>query len=166
MARLSPRNVVLTAAAGAAWFAAGCATAPVPPQQTQLAQAVSPPERALAPAPLPPAVRELLKARMATHTRDMAALVSAIMILDYPRIEERALGIVGDVSLSRPITGDATELNSALPESFFDRQDALRTEARGLARDAHLKDARRVAADYGHLSEACVRCHADFRPAR
>ena len=70
------------------------------------------------------------------------------------------------MSLSRPITGDATELNSALPESFFERQDALRTEARALARDAQAQDARRVAADYGHLSEACVRCHADFRPSR
>jgi cytochrome c556 len=157
---------ILLAAAGAAWFAGACATPPAPPQQTQLAQALSPPERATPPIYLPPVARELLKSRMANHTRDMGDLVSAIMILDYPRVEERARAIVADVSLSRPLTDDATELNSALPASFFDRQDALRAEARELAQDAHAENARRVASDYGHLSEACVRCHADFRPAR
>ncbi|HEX2659102.1 MAG TPA: cytochrome c [Polyangia bacterium] len=152
--------------AGVLALAGGCATAPppAPPQQAQLAEALSPPERATPPIELSPTVRELLKSRMANHTRDMGELVSAIMILDYPRIEERAQGIVSDVSLSRPTTNDATELNASLPEVFFERQDALRAEARALARDAKAQDARRVASDYGHLSEACVRCHADFRP--
>ena len=149
-----------TVAAGA------CATPPAPPQQTQLARALSPPERDLPPVELPAPARALLKARMANHTRDMGDLVSAIMILDYPRIEDQARRIVGDVSLSRPLTDDATELNSALPGAFYERQDGLRAEARKLADDAHALDARHVAADYGHLSEACVRCHADYRPAR
>lgn len=159
------RSVVLTGAF-AAWFVGACATAPAPPQQTQLGKAMSPPARATDPIYLSPTVRDLLRTRMASHTRDMGEMVAAIMILDYPRIEERARVVVGDVSLSRPITGDATELNAGLPESFFERQDALRAEARDLAEDAHARDARRVAADYGHLSEACVRCHADFRPTR
>ena len=154
------------AVAVAAAVAGGCATSPppAPPQQAQLVKAVSAPERTTPPIELSPTVRDLLKSRMASHARDMGQLVSAIMILDYPKIEESAQGIVGDVTLSRPTTNDATELNASLPEVFFERQDALRVEARALVRDAHAMDARRVAADYGHLSEACVRCHADFRP--
>jgi len=168
MRQLHRSPVRLGRLAWAVALAGGCATAPppAPPQQAQLVQAVSPPERATPPIELSPTVRALLKSRMASHARDMGEMVAAIMILDYPKIEQHADAIVGDVTLSRPTTNDATELNSSLPEVFFERQDALRVEARALARDAHAQDARRVAADYGHLSEACVRCHADFRPTR
>jgi cytochrome c556 len=148
-------------------FAASCAsqTAANPPaQQAQLAQAVAAPERATPPEPLSPAARDILKARMASHARDMGDLVSAIMVLDYARISQRADSIAADVNLSRPISGDATELNSALPEKFFARQDALRAGARALAAAARELDPYRVASEYGRLSEGCVRCHADFRP--
>jgi cytochrome c556 len=101
---------------------------------------------------------------MVSHVRDMSDLVSAIMVLDYPGIAERAEAIASDVNFSRPITGDATELNAALPEEFFVRQDELRARARALAAAARAPDAPRVAAEYGHLAEGCVRCHADFRP--
>lgn len=156
------RALILTAAC---WGGA-CATPPAPPQETQLARALSPPERRGPPTPLPEPARALLKAGMANHARDMAELVSAIMILDYPRIASEADRIAGDIRLSRPVTLDATEVNSALPETFFQHQDALRMQARALAEDARSLDAYRVAADYGHLSESCVRCHSEFRPSR
>jgi cytochrome c556 len=147
-------------------LAAACASPPArqPPQQAQLAQAVAAPERPSPPEPLSPAARQLLKERMASHARDMGDLVSAIMVLDYPRIVERADTIAADVNLSRPISGDATELNSSLPEKFFVRQDSLRAGARALAAAARDLDPVRVADAYGRLSEGCVRCHADFRP--
>jgi cytochrome c556 len=151
---------------GCACFAA-CASQPPssqPPQQAQLAQAIAAPDRATPPEPLSPAAREILKGRMASHARDMGDLVSAIMVLDYARIAQRADGIASDVNLSRPITGDATELNSALPEKFFARQDQLRAGARSLAAAARALDPYRVADEYGRLSQGCVRCHADFRP--
>ena len=147
--------------------AASCASqAPrdQPPQQAQLARAISPPERGGPPEPLSETARAILKTRMASHARDMGTLVSAIMVLDYSRIETESNRIAADVSLSRPLTNDATELNSAFPEMFFLRQDDLRTQARTLAAAAHALDPYRVAAAYGHVSEACVRCHADFRP--
>jgi hypothetical protein len=108
--------------------------------------------------------RELLKARMASHARDMGELVSAIMLLDYPSISRHGDAIAADVNLSRPVTGDATELNSSLPEKFFVRQDDLKAGARALAAAARALDPYQVAAAYGKLSEACVRCHADYRP--
>jgi hypothetical protein len=136
-----------------------------PPQQAQLANAIAAPDRAGPPEPLSPAAREILKARMALHARDMSDLVSAIMLLDYDRIVGRGDAIAADVNLSRPVTRDATELNSALPERFFARQDELRARAKALAAAAQARDPYRVAAEYGRLSEGCVRCHADYRPA-
>jgi cytochrome c556 len=94
----------------------------------------------------------------------MGDLVSAIMVLDYARISQNADSIASDVNLSRPISGDATELNSSLPEKFFVRQDELRAGARALAAAARELDPYKVANAYGRLSEGCVRCHADFRP--
>jgi len=151
---------------GVALFSA-CASQPnsmQPPQQAQLANAVAAPDRAAPPEPLSPAAREILKARMAHHARDMGDLVSAIMVLDYAHIVQKADSIASDVNLSRPISGDATELNSALPEKFFVRQDELRAGARALSAAARDLDPYRVANAYGKLSEGCVRCHADYRP--
>jgi len=102
---------------------------------------------------------------MASHARDMGDLVSAIMVLQYDRIAATGDAIAADVNLSRPITHDATELNASLPEKFFVRQDELRARAKALADAARARDAYRVAAEYGRLSEGCVRCHADYRPA-
>jgi cytochrome c556 len=103
---------------------------------------------------------------MASHVREMGDLMTAIMVLDYPSIVEGADRIVSDASLSRPLTGDATELNSALPEKFFVHQDELRTQARALADASRALDPYRVAGAYGRLSEACVRCHAVYRQGR
>ena len=75
------------------------------------------PRRTDPPEPLSPAARELLKTRMASHARDMNDLVSAIMVLDYLRIEQRGDQIADDVSLARPVSHDATELNASLPRS-------------------------------------------------
>jgi cytochrome c556 len=163
--RRSIRSFALIAAAV---LGAGCAsqtTANQPPQQEQLARAIATPDRAGPPEPLSPAARQILKTRMASHARDMGDLVAAIMILDYPRIAATGDAIAADVNLSRPISHDATELNAALPEKFFVRQDELRARAKALAAAARATDPYRVAAEYGRLSEGCVRCHADYRPA-
>ena len=143
-----------------------CATPPAyqPPQRAQAVRAVETPKRNDPAEPLSPAARALLKERMASHGRDMNDLVSAIMVLDYLRIEQRSDQIADDVSLARPVSQDATELNASLPEKFFVHQDKVKVEARGLADAARAHDPYRVAEQYGRLSEGCVRCHADYRP--
>lgn len=103
---------------------------------------------------------------MAAHSRDMGDLMSAVMVLQYQRIAEDALRIAGDASLSRPLSADASELNSALPEKFFLYQDNLRLEARTLAEAAARQQAFDVADSYGRLSQVCVRCHATYRAGR
>lgn len=147
----------------------GCASQPPPqpPQQQQLAQAMSPQAKSLEPAqPLPGAARAVLKSRMANHVRDMSELVSAIMVLDYPTIVDRAKAVAGDANLARPLGGDATELNALLPDKFFEYQDDLRKNAGLLAAAAERMDALAVAEAYGHLSESCVRCHGVYRGGR
>jgi cytochrome c556 len=145
----------------AALLATACASQA--PQQKQLAQAVSPPRHPGSAEPLSDAARALLKERMASHAKDMSELVSDIMLLHYDRIRDGAQRIAGEASLSRPLTNDATELNSALPPKFFLYQDNLRLEARTLAEAAGRQHAFDVADSYGRLSQVCVRCHATYR---
>jgi hypothetical protein len=148
-------------------LAAACADQNVrnqSPQRAQAAQAISTPARRDSPEPLSPLAMAALKARMASHARDMDRLVSAIMILDYPDIAARAKAIADDASLSRPLSNDASELNASLPEKFFVRQDDLKAAARDLSSAASALDPYRVAGAYGKVSEGCVRCHADYRP--
>jgi len=136
-----------------------------PPQQEQLAKALAAPDRVDPPEPLSPVVRNLLKERMTTHARDMASLMSAIMTLEYSSITIRANAIAEDANFSRPLTSDASELNAQIPPKFFVRQDDLKEAARRLAGAARSHNPYKVADTYGRLSETCVRCHTDFRPA-
>ncbi len=137
-----------------------------PPQRAQQAEAIAtpPPRRDPPPERLSPVALATLKAGMASHARDMDRLVAAIMILDYADIAQRANGIAEDVTLSRPLSGDASEINASLPEKFFVRQDDLKRAARALSAAASALDPYRVADAYGKVSEGCVRCHADYRP--
>jgi hypothetical protein len=155
------RNLLL----GLAVLSPACAgkTTREPPQQAQLTRAVSPPRRLEAPDYLPEAARSVLRTIMASHARSMGDLMSAIMVLDYPRIREDAEAVAFDASLSRPLTHEASELNALLPEDFFRQQDNLRAHARLLAEAATLQSAHAVANAYGSLSESCVRCHHIYR---
>jgi cytochrome c556 len=145
-----------------------CATGrpSAPPQQEQLVKAVSPPERLEPPEYLPGEARAVLRTRMATHAQEMGNLVSAIMVLRYEEIAERSTAIAQDARFARPLSGDATELNSALPQKFFDYERELRVWAGALTTAAEQTDALAVANAYGELSAVCVRCHATYRAGR
>jgi cytochrome c556 len=133
------------------------------PQPAPLSNALSAPVRLLPPEDLPDPARSILRSRMAFHAQDMGALTWATTVLRYDLVKEKATAIASDATLARPLTGDATELNSALPEKFFVLQDELRMAARTLAVAAAANDASSVAAAYGRLSETCVKCHATYR---
>jgi cytochrome c556 len=153
------------AAAALLVTSSGCAShqRPQPPQEAQLVRAISPPARLEAPDYLPASARLLLRERMTAHARDMGQLMSAIMLLHYGEVHERAQAIAEDTRFARPMTGDASELNSALPERFFSLQEQLRTRSGALATAAAQTDALAVADAYGRLSETCVSCHATYR---
>jgi cytochrome c556 len=161
--RLLSRGLGLTLAVATA----ACATSRnEPPQQTEFKQAVAPPPRLRPADPFPEAARAILKTHMASHARDMSALVSDIMLLRYDEIRAGAERIASDASLSRPLANDASELNSALPEKFFLYQDNLRLEAKTLAEAAARQQPFDVADSYGRLSQVCVRCHAAYRTGK
>jgi cytochrome c556 len=157
---------VLLAAAALALPACASSSNHEPPQQAELARAVAPPERLGGPQWLPGPARQILRTRMVSHASDMGQLMTAIMVLKYSEVRERADAIAGDANLSRPLTGDATELNSLLPERFFQHQDDLRRQARALSAAAARMNAKEVATAYGALSETCVHCHATYRAGR
>ena len=146
-------------------IAAGCAASPPrqAPQQEHLTRAISPPRRLEPPDNLPENARAVLRTIMVSHASNMGDLMQAIMVLDYPRIREGADAIAGDASLARPLTQQATELNSLLPEEFFRQQDGLRAQARLLSDAASRQSPYGVAEAYGRLSENCVRCHYVYR---
>lgn len=150
---------------GTSLVAAACAgkSKTEPPQQAQLTRAISPPQRLEPPDYLPEGARLVLKTLMSSHAQNMSQLMSAIMVLDYPRIHEGAEAVASDASMSRPVTSDATELNSLLPPEFFRQQDALRESAHALADSAKRQSAYGVAEAYGQLAGTCVRCHYIYR---
>jgi cytochrome c556 len=156
-------SIVVMISALAASACAGKQPRQEPPQQPQLARALSPPARLAPPEYLPATARALLRTRMASHARDMGDLMNAIMVLDYPNIASHATAVADDANFARPLTGDATLLNSALPEKFFQHQDELKAHARQLATAAERMNPFEVADAYGRLSETCVRCHAAYR---
>jgi cytochrome c556 len=160
--RTLSRTVALAVLAGA------CASQPrsEPPQQKQLLAAVSPPERLEPPEALPEPARAALRSHMANHAQDMSALMSAIMVLRYAEIRDRARAIADDASLARPLTGDAAALAAQLPDKFFAYHDELRARAADLAGAADKQGAFAVADAYGRMSETCVRCHATYRQGR
>jgi len=162
---MATRSLVRDLALGFALSGLACASSPAqqPPQQAQLTRAVSPPRRLEPPDHLPESARAVLRTIMASHARSMGDLMTAIMVLDYPRIREGADNVAGDASLARPLTHEASELNSLLPEEFFRQQDGLRAQARLLSDAASRQSPYGVAEAYGRLSENCVRCHHVYR---
>jgi hypothetical protein len=147
---------------------AACATQgqDQPPQQVQLTRAIAAPGRLESTEYLPAEARVLLRARMNNHARDMADLMSAVMVLRYEEIASRGKNIAEEDRFAPPLSGDASELNSALPERFFAQDRQMRVWAGALASAAEKGDPFAVANAYGQLSEACVSCHAAYRSGK
>ena len=115
-----------------------------------------------APAHLPEAARGLLTERMLNHGDDMSDLMWATLFLDDQSVADIADHIRTMPRFARPLTGDATELNSLLPPEFFALQDQLVERAFELAENARHKDAEAMAESYGALMQTCVRCHSVY----
>jgi hypothetical protein len=117
-----------------------------------------------APANLSAAVRSVIADRMRGHGDDMSVLQWAVLFLDYDAARSLANAIATEPRLARPLAGDDTLLNSALPPEFFVLQDQLAAKARELAQIAEKRppDGAGLAKAYGELAETCVRCHSAY----
>ncbi|HEX2573149.1 MAG TPA: cytochrome c [Polyangia bacterium] len=111
---------------------------------------------------LPSAARSILKKRMERHGRDMGELMWAVLLLDYDTTQKLAQQVATEPLLARPLAGDASELNSLLPERFFTLQDELKSNAATLARVAPQRDPEAMADAYGRLAHTCVACHQTY----
>jgi hypothetical protein len=126
-------------------------------------------ERVLpAPQHLPATARALLKLKMARHGDDLSELTWAVLRLDFDEARMLADRIGSEPRLARPTEQDATELNSSLPPDFFRLQDELRNYTMRVGAAAARHDPDALAASFGDLSRACVRCHQIYlnEPAR
>ena len=106
--------------------------------------------------------RQLLKERMARHGHELSRLVQAVVLLERDVAKELAQTIATEPRITRPTPGASDELNSALPEQFFVRQDELRVRAKALAEAAKGKSDDELAARLGDLMRTCVGCHSAY----
>jgi cytochrome c553 len=103
--------------------------------------------------------RAALRTQMRTHARGMMELVSTVTVLDYPGTVASVQRVLDEPRVARPVTRDASELNSALPERFFVLQDDLRRQLLELSAAAAARQAEPTARALGNTIQTCVRCH-------
>lgn len=135
---------------------AACQTTPPP------AEGPAPKGALPSPARLSATARRLISNRMQQHGAAMGDLVWASLFLDYKSASELAREISEQPRLARPLSRDASELNSALPPGFFDLQDELAKQAGHLATEAEARDPARLSTALGALTDTCLRCHSTY----
>jgi cytochrome c556 len=116
------------------------------------------------PAHLPETVRHLVAQKMENHAFEMSNLMWAVLFLDREVAAEIADTIVEEPHLSRPLSKDASELNSHLPSSYFDYQDQLIDSAKKLSAIAKdpAQPGEALANQFGVMTQICVRCHQTY----
>jgi len=109
------------------------------------------------------AARASLRSQMHAHGRGVLELTSTATLLDYDGVVVATDRVLAEPRLGRPLSGDATELNTSLPGRFYDLQDQLRTELGQLRAAAVARNPDDVAAQLANVSGTCVRCHDAYR---
>ena len=108
--------------------------------------------------------RAALTTQMRTHARGMMELVSVVTLLDFEGVGTATQRLLDEPRVARPLTGDATELNSVLPARFFTLQDELRDELQALRSAAAAHDVDATADAFAATTRTCVHCHATLQP--
>jgi hypothetical protein len=107
--------------------------------------------------------RQLLRQRMTRHGEDMTRLLQAVLLLERDVAKDLAQSIANEPRITRPTPDARDELNSALPEQFFVKQDELRERAKALAQAASQGSPDDVLAlRLGDLTRTCVGCHSAY----
>ncbi len=111
------------------------------------------------PASLSAPMRSLLHARMIRHRLDLEVMSRAIVRLGYDEAAAAARRVLDEPALARPRQGDATEINTELPEGFFELQSALRAGAAAAEEAARRHDPGELAKAHAQLASTCAACH-------
>lgn len=147
---------MLVLAVGASVLAGGPVKKAPPPAKDPSAPGLRSPDY------LSELARQLLRQRMGRHGRDMSRLVQAVLLLERDIARELATSIANEPRITRPTPGASDELNAALPEQFFARQDELRERAKALAQAAKEGTDDALAQRLGELTRTCVGCHSAY----
>jgi len=113
---------------------------------------------------LNPLARDLIAPRMHRHGEAIQELVLTVTLLRHDRTRELALQIAAEPRLVKLPGAGASELESTIPDSFFQLQDKARTQALALAAQAARGDDRAVGLAFSELHQTCVSCHASHLP--
>ena len=106
--------------------------------------------------------RALISDRMQHHGQAMSDIVWSVLFLDFEAAADIADEIAQEPKLARPVRREANELNSLLPDQFFDLQDELAVRAEQLATAARAEEPEAISEALGALSSTCVRCHSAY----
>ena len=87
-------------------------------------------------------------------------------MLDYDGVRTATERLLQEPRIARPITGDASELNAALPPRFFTLQDQLRQDLQSVQRAAAAHDANALASSYAATTRTCIECHDAYLTGR
>jgi hypothetical protein len=120
-------------------------------------QAPTPPARDLS--RLSGTARAVLKKRMARHAFEARDLMLAVVLLEYDDAARLASTIASESGLARPVSNDASELNTQFPEAFFGLQDELKRSCRHVATAAQQQNPDELGRAFADVSQTCVRCH-------
>ena len=115
---------------------------------------------------LPESARAAVKTQMRTHARGMLELSSTVTVLDYDGARAATERLLQEPRIARPVTGDASELNAALPPRFFTLQDQLRQDLQRLQHDAAARDSNALAGSYAATTRTCIACHDAYLTGR
>lgn len=110
--------------------------------------------------------RTAVASQMRAHADGMRELVSEVTLLDYAAVDATTRRLLAEPQVSRPVSGNADELNAAFPARFFQLQDELRGNLEALQKAAAARQPDALADAFGAASRTCVRCHDAYLTGR
>lgn len=116
---------------------------------------------------LSPDLANLLREEMRELSGGVQTMALAIAGGDWQSIQATSARIRASYILDRKLTsGQAAELNSALPAPFKALDAAFHARAGKIGAAAAARDAEQVVFHYSRLLESCTVCHAGYAKAR
>lgn len=116
---------------------------------------------------LSPELAELLRAEMREITAGIQVIAASLATANWEAVHDTAARIRASYIMERSLTsGQAEELERALPEPFKLLDAEFHARAEKLAAAAQARDAELAGFHYARLLETCTRCHAAFAGTR
>ncbi len=106
--------------------------------------------------------RAYLTIRMRNHGNQATDLLNAVVLLDYKITKRISRKLAKPESISSVDQPHEEKLHQEFPETFFDLEASLRTQALRLYAEATLGKPDMVLREYSALMGRCVECHSLF----